>query len=103
MADSFSGFKPTEEVHRVAQHRPASIDNGEVKMAIRQGLAEGFRIHLPGTVGLFTKGIIVCALMAFAHFVVEIEWPPSLLLSGAAVGGPSLLRILRNRDGSEDD
>lgn len=48
-------------------------DNDEVRRAAREGLAIGLHRHLPGAVGLVTKGIPLCGLAAFAHLVLGIE------------------------------
>lgn len=69
----------------MANRRPDQNGRGKVSKAIRDGLAVGFRRHLPGAVGLVTKGLPLCAFLAFAHFVLDVEWPPSLLLG--ALGG----------------
>jgi hypothetical protein len=67
----------------VANHRPDNSDDGRVGQAFLEALAEAIRLHLPGAVGLVLKGVPLCALMAFTHFVIGTDWFTSALLGGA--------------------
>jgi hypothetical protein len=74
----------------VADCRPA--DDDDVKQATREGLVRGLREHLPGAVGIVMKGIPMCAVGAFAHFVLGMSMSGSVIsaaLSGVGVAGPS--------------
>jgi hypothetical protein len=53
----------------VVERRPGD-DAGDVGGALRVGLADGLREHLPGAVGLVTKGTPLCVFAAFAHFAL---------------------------------
>lgn len=73
--------------------------NDDVRRAAREGLAHGLREHLPGAVGIVTKGIPLCAVGAFAHLALGMSMSGSAIsaaLTGAGVGGPSWLRARRS-------
>jgi hypothetical protein len=78
----------------VANHRTAEIGNGEVGLAIHEGLAEGLRRHLPGAVGLIVKGLPLCAFLAFSHFALGVDLLPATLYGATGIGA---LRLLRGR------
>lgn len=74
------------------------VDREVVAKAATEGLADGFRTHLPGTVGLLLKGPLVCIFMAFGHFVLGTDWPLSVVVGGlcglAGINVPAILRWL---------
>lgn len=77
----------------MADRHPA--DDDDVGRAAREGLAGGLREHLPGAVGIVTKGAPLCAIGAFTHFVLGISVPVSTLATGFAgigVGSSTWLR-----------
>jgi hypothetical protein len=45
----------------------------ELRRAWREGISAGLRLHLPGAVGLVTKGVPLCAIAAFVHVVLGIS------------------------------
>lgn len=76
----------------------AGLDRAEVWKAATEGLAEGLRVHLPGAVGLFLKGPLICGFMAFGHFALGTDWPLSVVVGGlcglAGVNVPAVLSWL---------
>jgi hypothetical protein len=73
--------------------------NGDLRLAACEGMASGLREHMPGAVGIVTKGLPLCAEGAFAHLVLGIEIPgvvPVLIASAGASG--SVWRHKRRRD-----
>ncbi len=82
----------------MANHRTASIDNGEVGQAAREGLAEGFRLALPIAIALVLVGAPICAYLAFSHFALGVDWVP-LPFAGAmsAVSAATAATIARHR------
>jgi hypothetical protein len=69
----------------VAERR---LGDDRLKQAAREGLAEGLRLHLPGAVGIVTKGIPLCAAISFAHFVLGMGLPGSAISTVVAGIGP---------------
>lgn len=83
------------------------FDLTEIGKAATEGLAEGLRLHLPGTVGLLLKGPLICGFMAFGHFVLGTDWPLSVVVGGvcglAGVNIPAILGWLeKNRAEGEE-
>jgi hypothetical protein len=82
----------------VANCRPAYED--DVWRAAREGLAHGLREHLPGAVGIVTKGVPLCAVGTFAHLVLGASVSGgaiSAALAGTGVGGSAWLRARRSK------
>jgi hypothetical protein len=52
-------------------------------------LAQGLREHLPGAVGIVTKGVPICALSGFAHFVLGVSVSDTALATLLAAAGVS--------------
>lgn len=79
-------------------NRAVGLDRAEIGKAATEGLAEGLRLHLPGTVGLLLKGPLICGFMAFGHFVLGTDWPLSVVVGGvcglAGVNVPAVLSWL---------
>jgi hypothetical protein len=48
---------------------------GEIQRAAREAVASGLRRHGPDAVGIVIKGLPICGLAAFAHFVLESSIP----------------------------
>jgi len=91
----------------VIDDRP-DVQAGSVGTAVRDGLAEGFRQHLPDAVGIALKGSLLCVLAAFVHFVLDVGVTPTLLgavAGGAGLGGAAVLRGSRRKtdDDSSDE
>jgi hypothetical protein len=81
----------------VADHHQAEDD--DVWRAANDGVAQGLREHLPGAVGVVTKGISLCAVGAFAHLALGMSTSGSAIppaLAGAVVGGSTWLRTRRS-------
>lgn len=81
----------------MADRGPA--DDDDVRRAAREGLARGLREHLPGAVGIVTKGIPLCAVGAFAHLILGMSMSGSAIsaaLTGAGVSSSVWLRARRS-------
>jgi hypothetical protein len=82
----------------VADRRQA--DDDDVRRAAREGLANGLREHLPGAVGIVTKGAPLCGVGTFAHLVLGLSVSGSAIsaaLTGAGVAGTAWLRTRGGR------
>jgi hypothetical protein len=83
------------------------VDRTVVAKATTEALAEGIATHLPGTVGLLLKGPLICAFMAFGHFILGTDWPLSVVVGGlcglTGVNIPSIVpRLNRPRAAKAD-
>lgn len=67
----------------------------EVRRAFRDGVSVGLRDHVPGAVGILAKGIPICLLAAFAHFVLGVSVPGTLLGAGLTGAGYQALGAVR--------
>jgi len=76
---------------RMADYRTAATDTGDVGLAIRQGLAVGFRQHLPGALERLLNVIVymvpACAFLAFVHFVLGVGITATSIFGGLGVAG----------------
>ena len=81
------------------------VDREVIGKAITEGLAEGIGVHLPGAVGLVLKGPLICAFMAFGHFLLGTDWPISVVAGGfcglAGVNASAFLRWMDKGRSSE--
>jgi hypothetical protein len=64
--------------------------------ALRDGTAEGFRQHVPGAVGLLVKGVSLCLIGMFAHFVLDMDFgsPAASAAAGGVGVGVVVLRSI---------
>lgn len=75
------------------------FDRGDVRRAAREGLANGLRDHLPGAVGIVTKGAPLCGVGAFAHLALGLSMSGSAVSAALTTAGIAGTAWLRARGG----
>jgi hypothetical protein len=81
----------------VADHPLYQADRSSIKLALREGVAEGCREHLPGAVGIVAKGVPACVIVGYVHFGLGVgvsQTAIGTILAGAGGGAADLARRL---------